>query len=268
MTDFNRKAFHELEKTVHECASYAKRMQDGITRRYKSDGSVLTDTDMRISSVIEEAVSRLFPEAAFVCEETEGRIRKDAPYTFVLDPVDGTDVYSQGLPCFAVALGVLDENRHPCGAVIAAPRFGIGTEELFISLCPAEGLKVNGKDFVPHEGRDTVTQITCGSTDLARIDFSRYEGKVRVFGSSIIHLLSPVIFSSIQGCINPPSYAWDVAASHAVLLSQGMVIEYCDGSAFEYTDEFLYEKRKMKCDIYAGTEEAVRMMRQVLPLKA
>ena len=65
MTDFNRKAFHELEKTVHECASYAKRMQDGITRRYKSDGSVLTDTDMRISSVIEEAVSRLFPEAAF-----------------------------------------------------------------------------------------------------------------------------------------------------------------------------------------------------------
>ena len=93
-------------------------------------------------------------------------------------------------------------------------------------------------------------------------------GKIRTIGSSILHIISPVIFPQIDAAITQPCYAWDIAASHAVLLSQGMVIENCDGSAFEYTDEFLYDKRKMKCDIYAGTQEAVRMMRDVLPLKA
>lgn len=258
--------FAELERTVVDCALLARGAQRGIKRSYKADGSVLTETDMRISHIIHDKVAQLFPDCSFVCEETEVE-RKDGRFIFVLDPIDGTDVYSQGLPSFAVALAMLDSQRRPVGALIAAPRFGIGREDLLVSLMPGGQLKVDGEVFHPEGDKDQVSQVTMGSNDQARIDFSHFSGKVRTFGSSIIHLIAPVVFSSMQGAVNQPSYVWDVAASHAVLLAAGMDIEYCHGGRLEYTDDFLFGKKKYREDIYAGTPGAIRMMRSVLPLK-
>ena len=77
-----------------------------------------------------------------------------------------------------------------------------------------------------------------------------------------------MVFSSIQGCINQPSYVWDIAASHAVLLSQGMDISYFSGRKFEYTDEFLFEKKKYSEDIYCGTPDGIENLKKLLPLRA
>ena len=105
MHDFNYKAFEELEKTIKDCAYLAAQAQKDIRRFYKEDGSVLTQTDLRISQIVEEAVQRLFPSSTFICEESPVIRKSGEEYIFVLDPIDGTDVYSQGLPSFAIALG-------------------------------------------------------------------------------------------------------------------------------------------------------------------
>ena len=141
------------------------------------------------------------------------------------------DIMAQGLPSFAVALAMLDSQRRPVGALIAAPRFGIGREDLLVSLMPGGQLKVDGEVFHPEGDKDQVSQVTMGSNDQARIDFSHFSGKVRTFGSSIIHLIAPVVFSSMQGAVNQPSYVWDVAASHAVLLAAGWSIRTTSSSA-------------------------------------
>lgn len=259
--------FAQLEETIRQCAAFARDNQRRIHRFYKSDGSVLTETDLEISARVGQRIAQLFPHDTFICEETPIVRRDESEYIFVLDPIDGTDVYSQGLPSYAVALGILGRDRRPVGAIIAAPRFGIGREDLFISLCPGGALYVDGEVFSASPDKDRVSQVTMGSTDQARVDFSHFNGKVRTFGSSIIHLVSPVVFSSMQGCVNQPCYVWDIAASHAVLLSQGMDIRYCDGSAFEYTDDFLYEKRKYRMDIYAGTPKGIQEMMTTLPVR-
>lgn len=260
--------FKQLEDTVWDCARLARSLQCKIHRTYKSDGSVLTETDLKISRIVEDCITRLFPSCSFVCEETPVIRKKDSPYTFVLDPVDGTDVYSQGLPSFAVALGILDRNLKPCGALIAAPRFGLAREELLVSLQPGGRLMIDGKPFEAGPDKDVIHQITLGSNDHARLDFTHFDAKIRTFGSSIIHLLAPVVYSSIQACINQPSYVWDIAASHAVLLSQGMDISYYDGSKFTYTDSFVYGKEKYRMEICAGTEKGRSSLRSMLPLRA
>ncbi|HAF85345.1 MAG TPA: inositol monophosphatase, partial [Sphaerochaeta sp.] len=105
-----------LAKAVEDAGLYAKERQREIHRAYKTDGSVITETDLSISKRILSVVSSLFPEANIISEETLTTFSLEAPYTFVLDPIDGTDVYSQGLPSWAVALGVLDKDRKPVGA--------------------------------------------------------------------------------------------------------------------------------------------------------
>ena len=267
MYTLDKSALDELSKEIIEAGCFAKRMQSEIHRSYKSDGSVLTETDLAISKRIEEVVNRLFPACGFISEEADIVKKEDAKYTFILDPIDGTDVYSQGLPSFAIALGIIDEKRNPVGAMIYLPRFGKGKEDMFVRLDPDGKLLVDGKEFILEGNKDNVKQVTMGSGGQVKMDFTNFEGKVRTFGSSIIHLLSPVVFSSIQGCVNQPCFVWDIVSAHAVLKKVGMDIVYVDGEEFVYTDDFLYEKKKFKKDIYAGTMKAIECMRKILPVR-
>ena len=254
-----------LAKAVEDAGLYAKGQQQKIHRSYKEDGSVITETDLTISKRILSVVSSLFPEANIISEETLTTFNPDAPYTFVLDPIDGTDVYSQGLPSWAVALGVLDKDRKPVGAYISAPRWGIGEDSLFVRLDPGSALLINGEPWALSGDKDRPTQITMGSSGQRLMDFSNFHGKIRIFGSSILHMLAPVIYSHIQGCVNQSCYVWDITASHAVLLASGMDIQYVDGSPFVYDDRFVLERKPFSPSFYAGTAACRKELANILP---
>ena len=67
-----------------------------VERSYKQDGSVLTEIDRRVEDYLFGEISRLYPDANVVTEETARSFDPDRPYTFAVDPIDGTDVFSQG----------------------------------------------------------------------------------------------------------------------------------------------------------------------------
>ncbi|MDT4762853.1 inositol monophosphatase family protein [Sphaerochaeta sp. PS] len=254
-----------LAEAVRSSGLYAQEKQKEITRSYKQDGTVITETDLTISRRIIDVVQTLFPEANIISEETLTEFDEDAPCTFVLDPIDGTDVYSQGLPCWAVALGILDRNRKPVGAYIAAPRWGVGSDSLFVRLDPGKRVLLNDELFEAHGDKDIPEQITMGSSGQRLMDFSHFYGKIRIFGSSILHMLAPAIYSHIQGCINQSCYVWDITASHAVLLALGMDIEYVDGSEFVYDDDFVLRRKPFGLSFYAGTKACRAEMAKILP---
>lgn len=256
-----------LENAIRDAGAYAKQMQSKVHRSYKADGSVLTEVDLEISHRILSLLQNLFPDCGIISEEETTERKEDAEYTFVLDPIDGTDVYSQGLPTFAIGLGILDKERRPVGAMISAPRFGIGKDELFIRLDPGSELYVDGELFKMEGNKDRISQITMGSKGQKWMDFTSFNGKVRTLGSSIIHLVCPALFPSFQACVNQPCYIWDIASAHAVLLKVGMDIVYADGSEFIYDDSFVIDKKPFKMTIYAGSEKAREELFRTLPLK-
>ena len=254
-----------LAEEVRKAGAFAFSRQADVRRTYKKDGSVLTEVDMAISHIIVEKMRNLFPGAAIISEEEDTGAQRDAEWTFILDPIDGTDVYSQGLPAFAVSLGLLDGNREPVGAYISAPRFGIGTEEMFVRLDPGKKPLLNGKEIKVTGDKDDVKQVTTGSKAFRYLNLSSFTGKFRIFGSTILHMLSPALFSSIEACVTFSCYAWDIASSHAVLRSLGMDAVYADGSKLEYDDAFLIEKKPLKAPIYAGTEKGRESLIAMLP---
>ena len=253
-----------LASAVREAGRYATAAQSRVHRSFKDDGSVLTEADTAISHRITRTIRELFPEAAVISEEeeTENRSRD---WIFILDPIDGTDVYSQGLPSFAVSLGILDSDLVPRGAIIAAPRFGIGEERLFVRMDPGSKALVNGRPLEVSGDKDHATQITMGSKGAREMDFSSYEGKIRVLGSTILHILSPVLFPSIEGVVVQKCFAWDIAAAHAVILSEGMDLSDADGTPFRYTEGFVFGKEKLSRILYGGTDAARSELRRVLP---
>jgi len=265
----NRDKLDILMEEVERCATLAYEMQCECVRDYKKDGSVITKADTTISKRIMVMISKLFPTCNRISEEESSYFNEDAPFTFILDPIDGTDVYSQGLPLYTVALGILDSKNLPVGAMIVAPRFGIARERLSLRLDPGEKLILDGKGFnLPQEvNKDYPTQITVSSSTQKHLNFSLYKGKIRTFGSTILHLICPVISPFIQGCINQKAYVWDIAASHAVLKAMGMDCVYFDGTPLCYTNEMLVERKRCQGTIYCGNEACRDTMRALLPLK-
>ena len=262
--DLDEERLQIISEEIRKAGEYAFRMQRSVHRSFKADGSVLTETDLAISHRITSLIHELFPHALVISEEEEAKGQIDAEWTFVLDPIDGTDVYSQGMPAFAVSLGILDSNKEPVGAFIAAPRFGVGEESLFVSLLPGKDVLINGEEPVLIGDKDRVSQITTGSKAYRYLDFSAYTGKIRILGSTILHILAPVLFPSVEASALLPCFIWDTASSHAVVRKLGMDLVYYDGSPYRYDDRML-QKKPFIGSVYSGTGIGREYLRKALP---
>lgn len=264
-----RKKFFLLCSAIRQCGEAARANQSMIHRSLKYDGSILTETDLAVSDVIVRTLRSLYPDCNVVTEETDLKsFSDDARYTFILDPIDGTDAYSQGLPAWAVALGILDRERKVCGAIIYAPRFGVGTQDLFICSLPDEdGVYLNGKPHQAPQHYDIPRQMIVSSNILNHVDMGCYDGKIRAFGSSIIHIICPAFISNLDCTINTYCFVWDIASAHAIVRKSGLEMCYLDGSPIVYDDRLLIERKEIKMPVIIGSKACVRWMQDNLKMR-
>ncbi len=254
-----------LSKKIVEMGDWAAEMQKDLHIRYKEDDSPVTQVDLGISHEIIKTIRELFPECGIITEEEEVEKSSNPPFVFVLDPIDGTDMYSQGLPSFCVALGILDSAFAPVGAVIYAPRFGRATREgMLIRLNPGGRPTINGEELKITGDKDSIWQITASSTLLRFVDFTSYKGKIRMFGSQILQILAPALFMHIAVSVNEPCYIWDYAAAHAVIRSLGMDLYTPDMKNFTYSGSFIDRKRETRIT-YGGRKDIVERLREICP---
>ena len=261
----DKEKLDRIQEEIYSSGKWAVEKQGDLHISLKEDKSVVTEVDITISHRILALIKSLFPDAAIISEEEITEEKDNPPYTFVLDPIDGTDVYSQGFPSFCIALGILDSNKEPVGAMIYAPRFGVGTDEgAFLRLDPEGELLLNGRKFTMKGDKKTIRQLAVSSTCIWKFDFTKYRGKARSLGCSILHILLPVLFPSIAASINEPSFIWDYAAAHAVIRSQGMDLFAPDGSRYVYSSSFLNRERS-ETPVYGGEKETVEDLIKLCP---
>ncbi len=82
----------------------------------KSDESPVTYADKKTERVIREAIQNLYPAHGIKGEEY-GDINPDAPWTWVIDPIDGTKTFTVGCPLFGTMIGLLHEGEPRFGAI-------------------------------------------------------------------------------------------------------------------------------------------------------
>ena len=70
----------------------------------KSDGSPVTQADLRAEQEIRHVISKHFPEDAIVGEEGGAQKKSAATGTWYIDPIDGTKSFICGVPFYAVLL--------------------------------------------------------------------------------------------------------------------------------------------------------------------
>lgn len=105
----------------------------------KSTGiDLVTEIDRKSEEIIVRFINQTFPEHAILAEES-GRSKLDSDYLWVIDPLDGTTNYSQGLPVFAVSTALQYRGETVLGLVYLA-----ALNQMF-STIKGQGAYLNGE---------------------------------------------------------------------------------------------------------------------------
>ena len=80
---------------------------------------VVTKVDKACEDYLLTEIARLYPTHSVLGEETGQHLHANSDWAWVVDPLDGTNSYSQGLPIFCVSIGVTYKGEGVVGVVYA-----------------------------------------------------------------------------------------------------------------------------------------------------
>lgn len=97
------------------------RAEQSFSQRLKADEELVTDVDVAVDQLIRQRLNSSFPGEALLSEELAPERALDANVTklWVVDPIDGTVNFAQGLKHVAVSIGWMEEGVGKVGVVHA-----------------------------------------------------------------------------------------------------------------------------------------------------
>jgi len=222
--------------------------------RWKSDGTRVTAVDIAISENIFRELRRQFPIDQYFSEEladTDGPIAVTSRYSWVLDPIDGTNNFALGIPHCAISLGLIQEGEPVYGVVYdfsrrtlmhGGPGFGMHDGDRRAQVTTA----------IPH--RESLVGLHSPSDKsllpLANSVLANF--KIRGLGSATLHL-AYVAAGLLDGCVDYNVKIWDLAAAIPLCRAGGGVVEFLNGEQFPMRTFDL----KMKRIIYVAGSPAM-----------
>lgn len=257
-------SIQDLLNHVKEAGALAleeQRRLDFSDRRYKDDESVITEADREVEELLCQRIGAHHPAANIITEESRHPFDPSKRRTFAVDPIDGTDVFSQGMPGWCVSIGLLDQDLAPVAGIIFAPRL-----DLLLVADVGGPVILNGSEL-PHPDPPDPISVRSNLMVTSRIhknlDLSGYVGKIRGIGSAALHLVYPLIYPAVIGALEGPgAHIWDIAAAHALNRAQGRDLVYLNGEPITY--QTMLNGGPAQDVIMSGAEPIVETLRDVL----
>ncbi len=113
----------------------------------KRDRSLVTEADKNAELLIRREIEKKFPTDNIIGEEF-GEIQKGGVYTWILDPIDGTQSFTCGVPLFGTLIGC-SENSNPVLGVANFPAL----KEIYYGSTGQGAWWMAGADRTPRRAR-------------------------------------------------------------------------------------------------------------------
>jgi len=201
---------------------------------YKGAVDLVTQADRESERLIVAALRDSFPDHSIVSEEGGG-VRQDGPYTWFVDPLDGTTNFAHGFPVFAVSMAcqdaeglavgvVYDPLRDECFTAARGAGAALNGSPIHVSDCPDldHALLATGFPYDRRTAQDN--NVTAFSTFIRRCQGIRRAGAAALDTAY-------VACGRLDGYWEMRLHAWDVAAGIVILREAGAVVTDYQGSA-------------------------------------
>lgn len=208
---------------------------DDLAMKTKSNVSdVVTRADRESEELIVRSILERYPTHAILGEEGGARGDAASEWRWVVDPLDGTTNYSQGLPVFCVSIALQYRGETVVGVVYAPylrelftavrgggawcrrgdgepVRLHVSTKQRLDCLVVATGFPYD-KSENPDNNSDNVARILPHVRDVRRMGAAAYD-------------LSCVAAAMLDGFWELNLHEWDVCAASLLVIEAGGVVE-------------------------------------------
>lgn len=232
--------------------------------KWKYDGTRVTAVDVAISEGIFAELANQFPGDQYFSEElaeTSAPLPVTARYSWVLDPIDGTNNFALGLPHCAIALALCEYGMPVYGVIYDLSR---------------RTLMHGGPGFGVHDGDRTRHVSTAAPSKETLVGFhSPFDKalmpmatgvitnfKIRGLGSATLHL-AYVAAGLLDGCVDYNVKIWDLAAAIPLVRAGGGEVRFLNGEQLPMRE---FDLRMKKIIYVAGSPAmAARLSALVMP---
>jgi myo-inositol-1(or 4)-monophosphatase len=206
-----------------ECGALAAETFGQHSARRKSDGTLVTKTDEAIDRLISTRIGDTYPDHAILSEEQSTIYDPAFAFTWIVDPLDGTTNFANGIPIWGVSIALLHQG-HPVAGVIDFPLLGEQYQAL-LGGGATRGIERLATSTVS-AADDEHFLMKCTRTD--RLYQLATPLKSRIMGSAAYHICKVADGSALGGIEASPK-VWDLAAAWLVLTEAGGKIVCASG---------------------------------------
>ena len=196
----------------------------------KGPGDFVSSADKRTEKIIIDELRKAHPEYGIITEESKPINKLNTKNRWIIDPIDGTMNFLNGVPQFAISIGYEEDGEIKCGTI-----FNPITNEMF---CAEKGngaylnnsrIRVSNKKNL----KDALL-VTGGPKGVSKIKdkiFSEYinvsnnVSNVRKFGSAALDM-AYVACGRFDGYWQRELNYWDIAAGIVILKEAGGFIDF------------------------------------------
>lgn len=215
-------------------SEFFDRQRGQVASEWKADETRVTFADFAISEKLLSELRQSFPADQFFSEESgplDEIVPVESRYTWILDPIDGTNNYALGISTCAISLALLKQGRPVYGLI-----YDGSTGEL-IEGGPGQGIRINGRKHVPtgkekgDEARIIALHFPLPANRAGLLADLLETTRVRSLGSAALHL-AYVALGRVDGAIDENIHIWDIAGAVALMEASGKPIRYLSGDPF------------------------------------
>ena len=231
-----------LQSTLVEASKIANEKFGKVSGTIKGTDSnqVLTQADLAIGKFIIEQIKKEYPDYNIIDEEA-GVIAKGSEFTWVVDPIDGTSNFANGVPLYGIMIGLL-EGAVPIAGGLALPPFN--------EICIAEkgkGAFCNGKKLSVTKEQKLINTLVAYGIDGYQDKPEKTHEETKLLGEIILSIRNlrtsnsvfdvlMVVKGSYGGILNRTSKIWDNVAIQSVIEEAGGIYTDFFGKPMDYTN--------------------------------
>jgi myo-inositol-1(or 4)-monophosphatase len=252
-------ATSEIARTVGKFMAEERKSFDVSMIENKGLHDLVSYVDKESEKQIIEELSKLLPESGFIAEEGTSD-KHGERFNWVIDPLDGTTNYIQGVPIYAVSIGLLD-----CDELVLGVVYEVGRNECFYAWKDG-GAYLNGEPIRVSERGDIHDALL--ATGFPYNDFSNLDAYleflkwtmtkargVRRLGSAATDL-AYVACGRFDAFWEYDLKPWDVAAGALIVKEAGgTVTDYKGGNDYLFGREIVASNKLLDKLILGKIEE-------------
>src|SRR3989344_967553 len=233
--DIAQSAAAQAAHIIHKTTGTSEAITEKVSRF-----DLVTQADLNSEKQILSTLKKSFPRHNFLSEEL-GLQSSNSEYTWVIDPLDGTSLFTAGLPEYSVSIGLLHNNQPFLGVILR-----VATNEIYYAQKGGGAFKNNlpihtnsitdlSRAVIGSDYQNTKEQ---GVKDHARNLKLMLPAKTFRTGAGSVSSLADLAEGRLSGFIHMCK-PWDFAAGAAIVAEAGGEVTDWNGHPINWTRDWI-----------------------------